>query len=136
MASFLSATVLPFSSEAVLSGLLVIGSSPVLCLAFATLGNTLGGVTCYWLGRCGKTEWLEKYMGVSLQKVESIRSWVKKRGALVAFFSFLPFFGDLLIIALGFLRANFLGVTFFMFLGKLLRYIVCFYLVDFIVNGL
>lgn len=124
-ASFLSATVLPFSSEAVLSGLLLCGTSPFLCILCATIGNTLGGLTCYWLGSCGKVDWLERYMGVSMEKVERMKGWVRRYGAVVAFFSFLPVVGDLLVVALGFMRAHWAGVTLFMCLGKFLRYLVC-----------
>ena len=50
IASFLAATVLPFSSEVVLTGVLLAGSSYWACMIAATLGNFLGGMSCYWLG--------------------------------------------------------------------------------------
>ena len=61
IAAFLAATVLPFSSEVVLTGVLLAGSSYWPCMIAATLGNFLGGMSCYWLGMLGKIEWIEKY---------------------------------------------------------------------------
>ena len=50
IASFLAATILPFSSEVVLTGVLLAGSAYWPCMVAATLGNFLGGMSCYWLG--------------------------------------------------------------------------------------
>ena len=60
IASFLAATVLPFSSEVVLTGVLLAGAVYWPCMIAATLGNFLGGMSCYWLGMLGKVEWIEK----------------------------------------------------------------------------
>ena len=62
IASFLAATILPFSSEVVLTGVLLAGSAYWPCMIAATLGNFLGGMSCYWLGMLGKVEWIEKYL--------------------------------------------------------------------------
>ncbi|WP_348626916.1 YqaA family protein [Mesorhizobium loti] len=52
LSAFLAATVLPISSEAVLAGLVVSGrGDPALLLAVATVGNTLGSVVNWILGR-------------------------------------------------------------------------------------
>lgn len=122
VASFLSATVLPFPSEVVLFALLHMGASPWLCVLFGTVGNTLGGLTCYWIGSKGKIEWMEKYLGISKEKVDSVHGWVSQKGAPMAFFSFLPFIGDVINVALGFLQSNLKRVTFYMALGKFARY--------------
>ena len=75
IASFLAATILPFSSEVVLTGVLLAGSAYWPCMIAATLGNFLGGMSCYWLGMLGKVEWIEKYLKldpVKLQKLSLI----------------------------------------------------------------
>ncbi len=128
VASFLSATVLPFPSEVVLFALLHIGASPVLCVLFGTVGNVLGGLTCYWIGSKGKIEWMEKYLGVSKEKVESVQTWVANKGAPMAFFSFLPIIGDVINIALGFLHSKLKWVVVFMTLGKFARYLFILYI--------
>lgn len=64
VAAAIAGSVVPFSSEAVLVVLLGMGADPLGCLAAASAGNTLGGMTCYWIGTLGRTEWIAK-LGVS-----------------------------------------------------------------------
>ena len=121
-ASFLAATVLPFSSEIVLTGVLVSGASYWPCMIAATTGNFLGGMTCYWIGMAGKVEWIKKYLKLDIRKLERVQNWVKHKGAWTAFFVFLPGIGDFIAVALGFLRANIWITAITMLIGKALRY--------------
>lgn len=122
--SFLAATILPLGSEIIFIGLLSLGFNPALCLAIASVGNTLGGMTNYILGRMGKTEWIEKYLRVPPQEVKSLKQKLQGKSAALAFFSFLPFIGDPLAIALGLMRANTVITISAMFCGKFLRYAI------------
>ena len=122
LSALLAGSILPFSSELVLVALVKLGLSPTLCVFSAAVGNTVGGLTCYYMGRLGKTEWIEKYFKVKQEKVERIMRFLQGKGALMAFFSFLPFVGETIAIALGFMRSNFVLTTLSMFVGKLLRY--------------
>ena len=122
VASFLAATVLPFSSEVVLTGVLLSGATYWPCMIAATTGNFLGGLTCYWIGRAGKIEWITKYLRLNVQKLEKVQHWVKNKGAWTGFFVFLPGIGDFIAVALGFLRANIWVMAIAMFTGKALRY--------------
>ena len=88
LASFLAATIVPLSSEAVLSLLIYSGSSPLLCWVSATMGNVLGALTCYWIGRLGKIEWIEKYLNISYDKLQSAVGWMHKKGTVLALFTF------------------------------------------------
>jgi membrane protein YqaA with SNARE-associated domain len=122
IASFLAATILPFSSEVVLTGVLLAGSAYWPCMIAATLGNFLGGMTCYWLGMVGKVEWIKKYLRMNIDKLLKMQDWLKNKGSWISFFVFLPGIGDFIAVGLGFLRANVWMVAFYMFLGKALRY--------------
>ena len=122
IAAFLAATVLPFSSEVVLTGALLAGSAYWPCMIAAVIGNVLGGMTCYWLGKLGKVEWIEKYLKLDKEKLQRVQEWIKNKGAWTAFFVFLPGIGDFIAVALGFLRANAWVVFISMSLGKALRY--------------
>lgn len=124
IAAFLAATILPFSSEVVFSALILAGMDQWGCVAAATLGNWLGGMSCYWLGMMGKIEWIEKYLKVPEAKMLRFQDWLEKRGAWTSFFTFLPGIGDIIAVALGFMRSNIYLVAFWMFLGKLIRYIL------------
>lgn len=123
LSALLAGSILPFSSELVLVALVKLGLNPTLCVLSAAVGNTVGGLTCYYMGRLGKTEWIEKYFKVKQEKVERMMRFLQGKGALMAFFAFLPFVGEAIAIALGFMRSNFVLTTLSMFTGKLLRYI-------------
>lgn len=124
LASFLAATVLPFSSEALLSLLIAGDFDTGLCIAVATLGNWLGGMSSYYLGYLGKWEWIEKYLRVKREKIEQWHERMYKRGAVFAFFSWLPLVGDVFAVGLGVLRANWKITAIAMLAGKFLRYLV------------
>jgi membrane protein YqaA with SNARE-associated domain len=117
--SFLSATILPMQSEAVLLGALIYGFDPTTSLLIATTGNVLGGCTNYALGYWGN----KKISNQRNKRFSTWESYVEKFGAYTAFFSWLPIVGDLILVFLGYLKAPFLPVFIFMTLGKFLRYL-------------
>jgi membrane protein YqaA with SNARE-associated domain len=128
LASFLAGTFVPFSSEAVMGALLATtGMNPVLTVISGTIGNVLGSMFNYYLGRLGNIRQISRWMHVREDRLEHTKQYVEKRGSWIAFFSFLPAFGTAISIALGILRANPLGVFFYTLTGKLLRYIMVAY---------
>lgn len=124
ISALLAGSIIPFSSELVMIALVKVGLSPALCVLAATLGNMIGGMTCYYMGHLGRVDWIEKYFKVKKEKIERMQHFLKGKGALMAFFAFLPFVGEAIAIALGFMRSNVLLTTTSMFAGKLVRYIV------------
>lgn len=120
--TFLAATVIPFSSEFLFIGMLVAGGDPLLCFVLATVGNWLGGLTSYGLGYMGKWEWLEKWFGISREKLERQKRRIDKYGAWLALLSWAPFVGDVFSIGLGFYRLDPVRCSLFMLLGKAARF--------------
>lgn len=129
LSALLAGSIVPFSSELVMAGLVKLGSSPFLILMAATLGNTAGGMTCYYMGYLGRMDRIERWLGVKPEKVERVRRWLQGKGALMAFFAFLPIVGEALAIALGLMRSNVLLTTLSMTVGKLVRYAVILWLI-------
>ena len=124
ISAFLAGTVLPFSSEAVLLACVGLGLDPVLSTLSTTAGNALGGFTCYWIGRLGKIEWIEKYLGVSSKQMKKAEKFIQGKGSWIAFLSFLPVIGDAILVVLGLMRANVWIVSVSMTAGKLARYAI------------
>ncbi len=122
LSAFVAGSILPFSSEAVLVLVLRAGLDPVGCIAAATVGNTLGGATCYWVGSCGRTEWIRR-LGVSERSLAKAQRFLAGRGALMGFFGFLPTIGIAIIVLLGLMHADRWITLSSMAVGKLLRYI-------------
>lgn len=114
LSSFLGATLLPGGSEVVLFALLKsYPESFWLALALATLGNTLGGMVSFAMG------WLLPQTQ-QLKHVEKVR----RLGAPVLLLAWLPFIGDALCLAAGWLRLNPWQAALFMATGKFARYVL------------
>ena len=112
--SFLAATLLPGGSEAVLFGALKLDPQQYWpALAVATLGNTLGGMSSYLIGRIvpqrGEIKGLD---------------WVKRYGSPALLLAWVPILGDPLCVAAGWLRVDPWRSALFMALGKFARYLV------------
>lgn len=122
-AAFVAGSIVPFSSEAVMVVLVGMGADPAGCLAAAAAGNTLGGLTCYWIGMLGRPEWIAR-LGVGPRRLAQARKFLSGRGAAMAFFCFLPVIGEAIAIVLGLMRSNpwITGIS--MLAGKALRYLV------------
>ncbi|CAO97709.1 Putative membrane protein [Erwinia tasmaniensis Et1/99] len=116
--SFLSATLLPGSSEALLVGLVVAERVSVSALVvFAALGNTLGGLTNIVIGRFIPLKNQGRWHGTAAE-------WLRRLGPAALLFSWLPIIGDLLCVVAGWLRFPWLPMVVFLAVGKTLRYIV------------
>ena len=124
ISALLAGSIVPFSSELVLVALVKLGLPPTACILAATLGNTAGGMTCYYMGRLGRIDWIEKYFKVKKEKIDKMQRFLQWKGALMAFFAFLPAIGEVISIALGYMRSNVWLTTASMFAGKLIRYII------------
>lgn len=124
LASFLAATIVPFSSEALLSFLIVNGTDPVTAVLVATAGNWLGGMSSFGIGYLGKWEWIEKYLRIKRESIEKWHNRLYRRGAVFAFLSWVPAVGDIFAVGLGLLRSNIVITALAMLAGKFLRYVV------------
>ena len=128
--AFLSATVLPGNSEIIFIVLAIpklalgtwLSTDIFLLLFMATLGNGLGSLTTYGIGR-----WLPQFRPKNHRTL-----WVMKQlqryGSLTLLLSWLPVVGDLFCALAGWLRLNFIVSCFFIFLGKLVRYVALLFL--------
>jgi membrane protein YqaA with SNARE-associated domain len=114
LSSFLAATLLPGGSEAVLFGVLKLNPGLLWpALTLATLGNILGGMSSYLIGRILPERKPAKWLG-----------FVHRYGSPALLLAWAPLIGDALCIAAGWLRLNVVYVALFMAVGKLARYLV------------
>ncbi|WP_419175408.1 YqaA family protein [Desulfosediminicola sp.] len=127
--AFLAATLLPLSSEVVLSVLLYNELSPMLLVIVATLGNVLGSVVNYGMGLGGGKLFKKKFSTASEKEVNAALSRFEKYGTYSLLFAWVPGIGDPLTVAAGVLRVNFILFLLLVTAGKLGRYIVLSYLV-------
>ena len=117
VSSFLGATLLPGGSEAVLFGVLSAYPATLwLALGVATVGNTLGGLVSFGIGRLVPQTRALKY-------VEKVRRY----GPPVLLLAWVPLIGDALCLAAGWLRFNPWQAAVYMAIGKFARYAVIAY---------
>ena len=121
VAAFLAGSVFPFSSEAVMLSLLTrLEAWPLV--VYGTVGNVLGSMFNYYVGRLGKLEWIEKYLRIKKEKMDRAERFMAGRGAWMGFFAFLPILGSAITVTLGFMRANPVISILSIAVGKFLRY--------------
>lgn len=122
--TFLAATVMPFSSDAMYIAVLLATKKPVECLVIGTLGNWLGGVTTYFLGRLAKWEWLEKTFKVKRETLDKQKKLIDKYGVWIALISWVPVIGDVVCLALGFYKSPAVWTMFLLLVGKFGRFAI------------
>ena len=127
VAAFLAASILPFSSEAVMVGLQAAGLDPIFLIVYGTIGNVLGSMFNYTIGRLGKMEWIEKYLHVKKEGLDRAHRFMAGRGAWMGLRSVIPVVGDVITVALGLMRANVVIVVISVTISKLLRYVLLVY---------
>jgi membrane protein YqaA with SNARE-associated domain len=124
-AAFISATILPGGSEAVLVATIALGSVDwVTLVAVATLGNTLGSATNWMIGRFFAQYKDHPRFPLSPEKYEKYAGWYAKWGVWTLAMSWVPLIGDALTIVSGLMRAPFWLAMIIIALAKGTRYVL------------
>ena len=127
--SFLAATILPFSSELTLAGLMATSSyDNLLLLLVASLGNVLGSAINWILGFYSRNLSTKKWFPFKDEQIEKSSRWFNKFGRWSLLFAWVPIIGDPLTLAAGLLRIRFIEFLVLVAIGKVTRYIIVFYL--------
>lgn len=127
VAAFIAGSFFPFSSEAVMLGLLATGLDGWQLIVYGSVGNILGSMFNYGVGRLGRLDWIERYLHVKRSDLDRAQRFMRGRGAWMGFFAFLPIIGTAITILLGLMRANIPISLFSIALGKFLRYLILIY---------
>lgn len=123
--AFVAATILPAQSEAALVALLVAGAQdPVLLVAVASLGNTLGAVVNWALGRGVNRFSGRRWFPVTEAQLDRATAWYRRWGRWSLLLSWAPIGGDALTVAAGVLREPLWSFTLLVGLAKTVRYVV------------
>jgi membrane protein YqaA with SNARE-associated domain len=123
LSAFISSTIAPGGSEAVLAYMASTGSYSIEALiAAATLGNTLGAMTTWGLGILASRKYpISAMLSPDKQKALAL---VKTKGLWTLFFSWLPVIGDAVCFAGGWLRLPLFSAFLIIMLGKFCRYVI------------
>jgi membrane protein YqaA with SNARE-associated domain len=125
VSAFVSATVLPGSSEAVLAGLMTLGTvSTVSAVAVATIGNTAGSLVNWAIGRYAAGFRDHPRFPVSPERFEKTAAFFRRWGVWALALSWVPVIGDPLTIVAGVMRTPLVVFVPIVALAKLARYLV------------
>ena len=129
--SFLAATVLPFSSELTLAGLIIASNyDKLLLLIVASFGNVTGSAVNWALGFYSRNLTTKKWFPFKETQIEKSSQWFRKFGKWALLFAWVPIIGDPLTLVAGLLRVRFLDFIILVAIGKVSRYLIVFYLMS------
>ena len=123
LASFLAATIIPFSSEAILTILLTQQLDAAFLLFSASAGNVLGSVLNYYLGYKGRYLVLQKWFKINKKNLERAEKRFIKYGISSLLLAWMPVIGDPLTVIAGMLRIKLHWFLLLVTVGKFLRYL-------------
>ena len=124
LSAFLAATVLPMQSEAVLVGMVLADYPPVLLVAVATVGNVLGSVVNWAIGRQVERFRGKRWFPASPAQVERATAWYRRYGRWSLLLSWVPVIGDPLTVVAGALREPLVSFVAIVAVAKCARYVV------------
>ena len=131
--SFLAATILPFSSEVVLTTMYLSNSfETYFLLIFASIGNIMGSITNWYLGKKITLFQNRKWFPVSAEQLEKSRQYFQRYGLWSLLLAWVPIIGDPLTLLAGVLKIRF-GIFFVLVsISKISRYVFILYLASFV----
>ncbi|WP_415272531.1 YqaA family protein [Candidatus Pelagibacter sp. Uisw_121] len=128
--SFLAATILPFSSELTLLGLIATSNyDNLLLLIVASFGNILGSVINWALGFYSRNLTTKKWFPFKDKQIKKSSQWFSKFGKWSLLFAWAPVIGDPLTLAAGLLRIKFIEFLILVSIGKVSRYFLIYYFI-------
>ena len=126
--AFLAATILPFYSEVILFALLREGGDPILLVLVATLGNTLGAVVNWLLGRYLLHFQDRRWFYFRRAQIDTAQRWFQRYGYWSLLLAWAPVGGDALTLIAGIMKVRLWLFLLLVGSGKALRYISVVYL--------
>ena len=116
--AFISATLLPMGSAPAVFGFVKLNPDQFwLTVCVATLANTLGGLTSFWLGLGAKKALADR-------RSTRYLTWLERFGPKMLLLAWLPVVGDPLCAVAGWLKLPFWPSAVYMTIGKFIRYVI------------
>jgi len=124
ISAFGAATLLPLSSELAVIALLASDGSPIVIWLIASIGNTLGSLVNYLLGRFSLCFQNKPWFPFKPASMRSAQQWFHKYGHCSLLLAWAPIVGDALTVVAGMMRIRLLYFVVLVFIGKGTRYLI------------
>ncbi|MFP2770340.1 YqaA family protein [Oceanisphaera sp. KMM 10153] len=129
--SLLAATIAPFYSEVVLAAVLTRQpDAAVLLWALASVGNTLGSVVNWWLGKYLLHYKHKRWFPIKDKQLERAQRWFQRFGVWSLLLAWAPVGGDALTFIAGIMKVRLLPFILLVFIGKSVRYLIVIYFAE------
>ena len=128
--AFLAATVVPFASEITLVAALAAGGAVHWLLAVAILGNTLGALVNWVLGRLMERFRDRRWFPVDAKQLERAQAWFRRYGVWSLLLAWAPLIGEPLTVIAGAMRVHVVPFLVLVAAGKAVRYAVLVFVLD------
>jgi len=122
--AFFAATLVPFASEVTLAATLATGGNLLWLVAVATLGNTLGAVVNWGLGRFIERFRDRPWFPADAGRLERAQAWFRRFGIWTLLLAWAPVIGEALTVIAGAMRVGIVPFLILVAAGKGLRYII------------
>ena len=123
--AFLSATLIPLGSEAVVVAMVLDNSAPMLAVfGVASLANTLGACVNWWLGRHLLVYQNKRWFPVKARELARAQNWFQRYGMWSLLFAWMPLVGDGITVVAGVMKTRFAAFVALTLIGKSARYAV------------
>ncbi len=129
LTSFVSATIIPLSSEVIFVTAIYLGYDPWSCIALVSVGNCAGVTFNYWVGSYGGKWLTERFARFDQGQLEDFARKHKRYGIAFLLASWLPVIGDPITIYAGTVRWPFAQFAAIVYATRSLRYVVIYYLI-------
>jgi len=122
--SFLGASLVPLATEAFVLGMPGLGYNVWIVTLIAVIGNYLGNLFNYYVGMKGTDFVLSRYVKIKEETWQRAERMYERWGPIALFFSWVPIIGDPLTAVAGALHLDLGTFTFWVLLGKVVRYVL------------
>lgn len=121
---FLASSIIPLSSEPYFAKLVADNQIWIMPVIIASIGNTLGSITTFWMGKKAEELTIHKLSASNQKRVDKAQNILHKHGPIALILSWIPFLGDVLVAIGGALHFPFWQSALWITVGKTLRYVM------------
>lgn len=121
---FTAASIIPISCEPYFVKLVYDSNTWILVTIIASIANSLGSITTFWIGKKAAEITLKKASEKNTKRYNKAKQIISKYGPASLILAWVPFLGDIVVVVAGALQCNFKHSVIWIVIGKTLRFVL------------